>query len=445
MIFPYPTCMNARHICRAFGASAVLAGALLISASVANATDAPLTLAEAQRRAIAHSRQLPAKDFAAVASRQSAIAAKQLPDPVLKIGVDNLPVNGPDRYSVTSDFMTMRRVGVMQEITRSDKRRLRAASLNQRAEKSIAEKDVAAAAIERDTALAWLDLYYAKAMADVIDEEGVQATQALQAADSAYRGGRGSQAEVFAAHSAVASFEDRRSEYGRRILNAQTMLTRWIASEVNVALADKPDMDAIRLDPTTLETQLAHHPEIAVLNKQVEIAETTAKLALADKQSDWSVEAAFQQRGSAYSNMASIGVSIPFQWDQKNRQDRQLSSKLAMVDEAASERDEMLRDHVVQTRLMINEWHNDRERVVRYARDLVPLATERTRASVAAYSGGKLSLVEVLTARRNEIEVRLQALQLQADTAKIWAQLNFLFPTNASMAEHGMELIKDVK
>lgn len=444
MYFPHSMRLVARQICQAVFASASLAGLVLLPLAAGSA-EAPLTLAEAQRRAIAHSRILPAKEFAATAARESAVAAGQLPDPVLKIGVDNLPVSGADRFSLTNDFMTMRRVGVMQEITGGDKLRLRANSLKQTADKSMAEKEEAAAAIERDTALAWLDLYYARAMSVLIDEQGAQAKLEIQAADGAYRAGRGSQAEIFAARSAAATFEDRNSEYKRRILNAQTMLARWTGSRYDLPLAGKPDTDVIRLDPATLELQLAHHPEIAVSNRQVDIAETEAKLAQANKQSDWSVEFAFQQRGPAYANMVSVGVSIPFQWDQKNRQDRQVSSKLALIDQAKSERDEMLRDHVAQTRLMINEWNNDRERAARYERELVPLAAQRTLASITAYTGGKTSLAEVLAARRNEIDVRLQALQLQADAARLWARLNFLFPTSATASHAGMDTIKDVK
>ena len=37
----------------------------------------------------------------------------------------------------------------------------------------------------------------------------------------------------------------------------------------------------------------------------------------------------FSQRGSAYSNMVSLNVSVPLQWDQKNRQDRELAARLA--------------------------------------------------------------------------------------------------------------------
>lgn len=428
MVSLYFACRPARRFLRPIATGVMLVTALGAMLPGALAQGAPLTLAEAQRRAVERSKQLPAKEYAISASRDMAVAAAQLPDPILKAGIDNLPVSGRDRFSLTDDFMTMRRIGVMQEITRSDKRTLRAERFNRSAEKTIAEKDVTTAAIERDTALAWLDLYYAQKMAALVEEQGAQAKLEMQAADGAYRSGRGAQADVFSARSAAASFEDRSSEYRRRILNAKTQLARWVGNGADLALAGTPEINIIRLDPATLDTQLAHHPEIAVYSKKVEIAETEVRLAQANKQADWSVELAYQQRGPAYSNMASIGVSIPLQWDQKNRQDRELSSKLALIDEAKGERDEMLRDHVAQTRIMINEWENDRERLARYERDIVPLAAKRTLAGVTAYSGGKTSLNEVLSARRNEIDVRLQALQLQADTARLWAQLNFLFP-----------------
>ncbi|QRX81658.1 TolC family protein [Glaciimonas sp. PAMC28666] len=400
-------------------------------------------MAEAQRRAVEHSRRLIAQDFSIASARDMAVAANQLPDPVLKVGIDNLPVTGRDRGSLNSDFMTMRRVGVMQEMTRSDKRQLRAERFELEAQKTIAEKCVTISAIERDTALAWLDRYYADAMAAVVAEQGEQARLEIQSAEGAYRAGRGSQADVFSARSALATFDDRASELQRRVRNANTMLTRWIGPVGNLSLAAKPATDIIRLDPATLDSQLGHHPQIAVLTKQVEVAETEAELAKANEKADWSVDLAFQQRGAAYSNMVSIGVSIPLQWDRKNRQDRELSSKLALVEQARDEREETLRAHIAETRSMIDEWQNDRERYGRYERELIPLANQRTGAAITAYRGGKASLVDVLAARRNDIDVRLQALQLATDTDRLWAQLNFLFPTDDVMAHTGMG--KDTK
>ena len=60
---------------------------------------------------------------------------------------------------------------------------------------------------------------------------------------------------------------------------------------------------------------------------------------------------------------------------------------------------------------------------------------------VAARYLGKEARVTVLLEPRNEIDVRTQTLQLEMDTARIWAQLNFLVPegTHAPIAdEHAM-------
>lgn len=420
----------------------VLTGSLVLANNV-HALETPLTMVEAQRLAVQRSRQLKAQDFSAAAARDMAVAANQLPDPVLKVGIDNLPVTGRDRGSLNNDFMTMRRIGLMQEVTRSDKRQLRAERFEVEAQKTIAEKAVTTSTIERDTAIAWLDRYYADAMATVIAEQGEQARLEIQSAEGAYHSGRGSQADVFAARSALATFDDRASEIQRRVRNANTMLMRWTGTVGSLSLAAKPATDTIRLDPETLDSQLGHHPEIAVLSRQVEIAETEARLAKANEKPDWSVELAFQQRGAAYSNMVSVGVSIPLQWDRKNRQDRELSSKLALVEQARDEREETLRAHVAETRSMIDQWQNDRERYRRYESELVPLAHQRTEAIIFAYRGGKASLVDVLAARRNDIEVRLQALQLATDTDRLWAQLNFLFPTDDVMVHAGIN--KDTK
>jgi outer membrane protein TolC len=395
-----------------------------------------LTLPEAQRLAVARSRQLVAQDAAVTAAREMAVAAGQLPDPVATLGVNNLPVNGPDQFSLTRDFMTMTSVGVMQEFTRSDKREARTERFEREADKALAERDVSVAAIQRNTALAWLDRYYAEAMQMVISEQRDQAKVEIEAAESAYRAGRGNLADILAARNALVLLDDRASEVGRKLSSAKIAMARWIGNEADAPLAGKPAIDAIRLDPRTLETDLAHHPELSVLARKEEVAAAEVRMAQTNKKADWSVALMYSQRGSAYSNMISVNVSVPLQWDQKNRQDREVAAKLAMLDQARAEREDMLRAHTAEVRAMIAEWENDRERRSRYEREVLPLATERTQATLAAYRGAKASITDVLMARRGEIDVRLQALQLDTDTARLWAQLNFLFPDD-DVAAHG--------
>ena len=390
-----------------------------------------LSLADAQRLAVERSRQLAAQDASISASREMAAAAGQLPDPVLRLGIDNLPADGADRFSVGRDFMTMRRIGVMQEFTRNDKRRLKSERFEREAERGGAEKDVATAAIQRDTTLAWLDRYYLERMRAVVAAQAQESTLEIEAAGSAYRAGRGNQADIFTARAARVMLDDKLSELDRRIRNARAALTRWVGSAGDATLAGEPAVKTIRLDTHSLEQELAGHPEIALLDRQVAIAETEAQLARANRRSDWSVELAYQERGPAFSNMVSVGVSIPLQWNPKDRQDREIAAKVALTERAKAQQEEALRSHVAEVRTMLNEWENGRERLARYERELVPLAGERTRAALATYSGGKSDINAVLAARRNEIEVRTQTVQLEMDTARIWAQLNFLVPDGA--------------
>src|SRR5712691_8988184 len=100
-----PRAVNAVWRSKMHAALKLCSCAALVFAAV-SAHAQTLTLEEAQRRAVDRSRQLVAQDSAVRASREMAVAAGQLPDPVLKMGVDNLPIIGPDQFSVTRDFMT---------------------------------------------------------------------------------------------------------------------------------------------------------------------------------------------------------------------------------------------------------------------------------------------------------------------------------------------------
>src|SRR5512140_2667846 len=160
-----------------------LAAAAIAVASLSALAQSPLTLAEAQRRAVERSRQLGARDASITASRAMAVAAGELPDPVLRLQLQNVPIEGPDRFTLNRDSMTMRSVGVMQEWTRREKRELKRERLEREAEKTEAEKSASIATIQRSAALAWLDAYYAQAMADVIAQQAAAAQLEIAAAE----------------------------------------------------------------------------------------------------------------------------------------------------------------------------------------------------------------------------------------------------------------------
>ena len=140
------------------------------------------------------------------------------------------------------------------------------------------------------------------------------------------------------------------------------------------------------------------------------------------------MEATYSQRGSAYSDMVSFGVSVPLQWDQKSRQDREVAAKLALADEARARYEEMLRQYDAELRNLLNDWRTGKRRVARYRDELVPLATHRSDAALTAYRTGKGDLAATLLARRDEVDTRMQALAVEMDTARAWARQNFIIP-----------------
>jgi outer membrane protein TolC len=76
-------------------------------------------------------------------------------------------------------------------------------------------------------------------------------------------------------------------------------------------------------------------------------------------------------------------------------------------------------------------WRANRERLTRYRDQLIPLAAERTRAATAAYRGNTAPLGAVLDARIAEIDARLGELQLERETAELWAALEYLIPAGS--------------
>ena len=393
-----------------------------------------LSLDQALRLAQDRSRQLVAQNAAASAAREMAAAAGQLPDPTLKFGINNLPINGPDRYSLTNDFMTMRSIGVMQEFTRKDKRRARSARFDREAEVAQAGRAVALADLRRDTTMAWLERHYQERMREVLQAQRTEAGLQVEAAGAAYRGGHGSQADVFAARSAVAQIDDRIRQTDGQIAAAKTRLARWVGASAGEALAAPPPLAAVALDAASLEVELEHNPQIALMAGQEAVARAEADVARSEKHPDWSVELMYNQRGPAYSNMVSLNFSIPLQLDQKNRQDREVAAKLAIAAQMRAQREEAMRDQMAVVRTWLQEWHSDRDRLAHYDSALIPLAGERTRAAIAAYRGGGGPLGAVLDARRTEVDTRLDRLRLEQDTAGLWARLNYLIPAEHAVA-----------
>ena len=407
---------------------------------------AALSLPQALQLAEDRSRQPAAQDAAAASARELAIAAAQRPDPTFKLGLSSLPVSGPDALTLTRDSFTMLSVGVMQELTRSDKLQARAARSAREADAALAARALALANLRRDTAMAWLERHFLARWHDLLVQQRAETALQIDAAEAGYRSGRGPLTEVFAARTALAQVDDRLQQVEPQIGAAIIRLARWVGPPAEQALAAPPALDRLRLATgpldspvdspieslldSSLESQLAHHPQIDVLASQLAVAQAEARIATTARQADWTLELGYSQRGPAYSNMLSISLSIPLRWDPAQRQDRELAARLASVEQWRALAEEARREHLAQARGWLRQWQGQRKRLAFHDSTLIPLAAERSQAAAIAYRSGGVGLSVVLEARRLEIEARIDQLRLAMETAGLWAQLEFLTATD---------------
>ncbi len=400
----------------------------IVGLAAAQPPSSLLTLDAALDAAQVRSATLQAQDAASRAAREMAVSAGRLPDPVLRLSVDNLPIEGPMRYSLTDDFMTMRSVSLMQTFTGSEKRQARSARYEREAEAALSMRSMQNARLFTQTARAWFDRYFQEQMLDLLQRQREEASGVSEAVESAYRGGRSSQADVLAARAAVARIDDRLHEVRAELTNAKAQLQRWIGDSAEQPLGVPPKIDRTRLAKHQLGHEIEQHPEIAVMNARERVALAEAEVAKQDKSADWSWSLMYSKRGSQFGDMMSLGVSIPLQWDQARKQDRELSARLQRVEQVRLEREEMRREHLFEVQRLLANWRSNLTRLEDYDKTLIPLATERVQATEAAFRGGKALLATVLEAQRMVTDTRLERLRIEKQSAAWWAELEFLIP-----------------
>lgn len=412
-----------------------LVAAVLLSITVgaqaqaqAPATPAALSVRDALQAALSRAASPAGADAAAVAAREMAVAAAQQPDPVLRLSLDNLPIDGPDRFSTTRDFMTQRSVSLMQTFTREDKRRARAERFEREADVARAERSVRVATIQRETAFAWFDRRAAEQRIALLVAQRDETSLQLQAAQAAQRGGRGSSADVIAARDATVQLEQALLSARAERVNAGRMLSRWTGSADDQPLADAPALDRHAFVALPVADRLARYPELVQLAAREITAAAEAAVARADREPDWSAELMFSQRGPRYSNMVSVAVSLPLPWNRPQRQDRELAARLAQAEALRAEREELAREFLAQTEGWIDAWRAGLARLALIDRERGPLAQQRIDAALSAYRGGSAPLASVLEARRMALALRVERIDVELETARLWARLEFLIP-----------------
>jgi outer membrane protein, heavy metal efflux system len=394
----------------------------------ARAADVPLSLDAAVQRALELAPQVGAGVANLDAMQALTVSAGRLPDPELVFGIDNLPVNGADAYSTTSDFMTMRKFGVMQEFPRAAKRRLQHDRAEADARVAGAELTGTRLAIAQQVAQAWIRRATADAALNYLRALEPEVELQATAARAAVASGRSSTAEALSAEAAIARLRNRSLQLQGESRRAMDELARWVDEDATAPLAPLPSFDELPTSPAALLAAVHEHGSLLPLESKIEAARVDVDLAKAERRPDWSAELVFAKRGPDFSDMVSLQFRMELPLFTRYRQGPAIAAKHAELRRVEAEREAELRMHTAEVRQMITEWEQLGQQLQQYERELLPLARERSRASLASYRAGRGDLRTTLDAYAQETEFVVEHAQLQNERGRAWAFLRYLGP-----------------
>lgn len=359
------------------------------------------------------------------AARSAFHAAAALPDPKLVVGIDNLPATGSDQWHVDRDFMTMRKVGLMQEIPNRARRHAEAAAANATIDEADAQRRVHVVAVRTNAALAWLNRYFIEKRFALFDALARENKLFATTVEAALAGGRGTPADVIAPKQEAADLADRLDGLRADDQKARAALRRLLGTDGDEPLAGEPPMFTIDVDH--LRSHVHTHPELAAYGPMIALAQAQAREAEAAKRPDWGVELGYAKRAAAFSDMVSLQFTLSLPLFTSSRQDPLISAKHQELRRLEAERLDMVREHTETLDSELADLAALDSQLARLDSTRLPLARQKVDYQLASYQGGKGDLPAVLSARRELIDAQLMQLDLQSRRDAAVAKIHFSY------------------
>lgn len=382
------------------------------------------TLTEAQR----YSAELSASRNEAQALDMMADSATQLPDPKLKFGIENVPVQGSNDQRFTREGMTMQRIGIMQSYVSAEKRERKSQTLQAQARGVEAKSEAIRAALQRDTAQAWLDLALSK-QALTTAKNLVNETERQQGVQKASVGaGSASPDSVLSLQMTLSAMRDKVTLASRDVQLAQSRLFQLTGQAITDVQGPLPRYQRLPADEKTLEEAIVRHPEVEAAQRESETAKARSAQSAIAAIPDVDVEVFYAHRAEGYDDMAGVMFTVDLPLFQSRRQDKDYAAEVSRSMQAVDQLTLIQREHVAQVQSLVAQYQAAQTLWQRQRDDLLPLQHQRLAVLAAQYRSGQSELPALLEARRNVLDTELAANQAEREMARTWAAIQWLIP-----------------
>ena len=383
-----------------------------------------LSFAEAREIAEQQSPRVSAQRLQIDAVESAQKAAGTLPDPKLSVGLENLPISGMDRWSLTRESMTGQRLALMQEVPNQAKRAAKVASAQARVERERAALVLQRLQIRQELGLAWIAAQAVEQREQLLTELLAENQRLQDSLPARVAGGSAQAGDLLAAQQEALALSDRRDDLQRDRSKARAMLRRWVGPRADESL--QGGTGPLIHPVAQLRAELSSPAELALYPTMQSMARAESHEAQSESRGDWSWEIAYSRRDRRWGDMVSFQVTFDLPWQKDRRQTPMIQAKQRELERLEAEQEDVARRHLQELDDSAAELQALDSQIERLKSTGLQLAQGRAELALGNYRAAKGDLGAVLGARAQVLETRLRLIDLQAQRDGVTTRLNSL-------------------
>ena len=371
----------------------------------------------------------------------ASIADDTLPDPKLRLGAVNVPV---DTFDLEQEQMTQLKIGVQQDFPRGNSLALKQQQSQFLSRSALASADDASLQIIRDVRESYLNLYYEISAYQIIRETRHLFSELARITESNYAAGRVNQQDVVLAGLELSRLDDRSTKIQTSEEMHRARLSQWIGDIAwNTISAEYPVLPDLPED-IDLNQIIPQHPLVRAENENVNASKQMTEMARQEYKPGWSLLIDYGYRsgnnpdGSERADFATALVSMDVPLFTANRQDKTVASNEQKIAAARYVKDDRLRQLKQMYDKNMHLWQRLGEREELYKTSLLTAATNNSKVALNAYQSGVSEFNTLMRARITELDVRLEDLRIRVD--RLIAQTQLLYVVGDSSGENKNEI-----
>ncbi len=384
----------------------------------------PLTLAEAEDLALRAEPGREALDARADALREQARVAGELPDPSLRLGLNNFPV-GSGGFS--TEGMTQASIGLRQAFPAGRSREFSAErfeSLARGAGENAAARDRDVREAVRE---AWLELYFLDRARELVLESRPYFADLAEVTRSLYAVGRKTQQDVLRAELELSRLDERLIDIEGRQAQTRAALAEWIGEAASRPVAETfPDWSAVPAIEALLEG-LQRHPSLLAAEAEVDAREAGVRVADERSKPGWALDLGYGYRrgmlpsGQSRSDMVTLGVTVDLPFLRRTSVDSTLAAALRERTAANASKQRLERQLRRELETSFVDWRELTRRLSLYDERLLGQAGENAAAALLAYRSEAGDFADVVRAYVGLLNTRIDRIRLEVDRAQSYA------------------------